>query len=93
MTLQELIHAIDNLSPDEVAQVKAHIEKRQSSQRMSHSLSSDLERELENALAEAQPVTLQAGTMDVDQLESAMASIREGFTQQELNSIADAIAG
>ena len=74
-----------------MAQVKAHIEKRQSSQHTSRSLSSDLEQELANALADAHPVSLQAGTMDVEQLESAMTSIRDGFTQPELDSIADAM--
>lgn len=93
MTLKDILQIIDQLSPDERAQVKAHIEKQQQAVAPRPQLSPDLQSELDAALADAQPVTLQAGTMDVDKLKAAVAAMRKGFTQSELDAIADAMDG
>lgn len=47
--------------------------------------------EIEHLLEHAQPVSLQAGTMNVDQLASALESMREGLSEVNLQEIVAAM--
>ncbi|MBZ0321179.1 MAG: hypothetical protein K8L91_32495 [Anaerolineae bacterium] len=47
--------------------------------------------EIESLLEQAQPVSLKAGTMNVDQLASAFESMREGLSEADLQEIVAAM--
>lgn len=91
MTLQDLLAAVDDLSWDEIEQVQRHINERRRKQTASAVARGDLQTYIQQILADAKPTELTAGTMDIVQLEAAIAAMREGFTQAELNAIADAM--
>lgn len=47
--------------------------------------------EIESLLEQAQPVSLQAGTMNVDRLAAALESMREGLNEADLQEIVTAM--
>jgi|GEM_PF-7082670 len=87
MTLQELLEAIDDLSMEDVQKVQEHIAKRNQSEM----IQANWQHQIDAILANVTPVHLPSGTMNVEKLETAIQSIREGLTQDTLNAIADAM--
>ncbi|MDX2141488.1 MAG: hypothetical protein SF123_25605 [Chloroflexota bacterium] len=80
MLLQDVFKIIDSLTPEEKLQVKAHIEYPPEEL-------AQLKAEIDAILATAEPVTLQAGTMDVDKLIEATRQMWEGLTDEEIDEV------
>ena len=91
MTLQEILKAVDDLPWDDLEKLQQHIEHRRAARQPAPMSEEDLRRQIDEILKDAQPVELVRGTMNVEQLEAVVESMREGLSQEELNELADAI--
>ena len=95
MTLQEVLNVIDSLPDRDIAQIKRHIRQRE--KRPSASVTPEemqaiwaqphIQAEIQAIISQAEPVELQAGTMDVDKLMEAIIAMREGLSKSELEAI------
>ncbi|MDZ4672392.1 MAG: hypothetical protein SH821_16140 [Phototrophicales bacterium] len=95
MTLQDVLRVIDKLPDEDVAQIKQHIVDRENRQKLPITANDmqqfwaqeHIQAEIQAIISQAEPVELQAGTMDVDKLMEAIVAMREGLSEAELEAI------
>ena len=90
-TLNDLLNAVELLPWDDVEKLQARIEQRRNREQNIPRIYDDLQRQIDDALKQTTPINLTSGTMDVAKLAAAVQAMRDGFTQTELNEIADAM--
>lgn len=81
MILDEIYKIIDRLTPEQKQQVKQYLDHQPDV----------LRDEIDTILAAAQPVSLQAGTMNVDQLLQAAHEMWDGLEEGEIEAIVQAM--
>lgn len=84
-TVEQIISQLQQLPTEDLEQIEAAIE--------AHKRRIRIQRAVEAARRNTPPRELKAGTMDVDKLMAAIASIREGLSDDEIDELIAAMNG
>lgn len=87
MTIEDLLRAVDTLTWDDLALLQRRIAER----RQTALDAQDLMAKIGPFLQEAEPVTLRAGTMDVDKLREGVAGMWAGLSTADVEAIVAAM--
>jgi hypothetical protein len=92
MTLQEMLKAVDELPWEDLEKLQERINARRQRQALPpYSSRQQMMDEINRILQSAEPVELMAGTMDVDRLAVAVAAMRAGLTEAQLDDMVKAM--